>query len=205
MMKPGRGWILAMAALWLAAILIAPAAWAQRGSFGGGRGFGGGFGGGRSPGGGRSYGSPSSSRPFGGSFGGSRSSTPRSGTSFSSSRSYTPRVTTQRPGYASSSPVRTSTYSHGGTTYTRNHYDRFSDASYSWQRPSWLYYTPFFLPFYFHPPVVYGGTMYPGGFNWGNLILALLVFAAIAWVVWRLVRGSGQGPRRRKPVKFVST
>jgi hypothetical protein len=193
------------------------AALAQRGgrggggSFGGGRSFGGGgsFGGGRSSGGsfgsGRSSGgsfggsrssgsggSSGSSRSSGGSFGGSRST---GGGSFGRSGSFGSsgiRTTTTRPSTFGQRPVSTRTYYVGGVGYPGYSYGFWSGYSLGWAMGApWYYHTPFSPYFYFHRPVMYQGALYPGGFNWVNFFISLLIFGFLIWLMFRIFSGGG--------------
>jgi hypothetical protein len=65
-----------------------------------------------------------------------------------------------------------------------------------WMAPMWYFSTPFHPAFYFHRPVYYGGAVYPGGFNWGNFFLGILVIGALivaaVWLFRKLAGGGGQ-------------
>jgi hypothetical protein len=68
-------------------------------------------------------------------------------------------------------------------------------------------YTPFHPAWYWQPPIVYGGGVYPGGFDLGHFLIALIVVAVVVAVIVHLLRRSG-GPGaasggRRKAVRFT--
>ncbi len=65
--------------------------------------------------------------------------------------------------------------------------------------PPWYYYTPFHPAFYFHPPVYYDGGLYPGGFNWLNFFISLVVFGFVIWLIGRIFIGG-----RRKGVRYTN-
>lgn len=201
MFRTTRLWLLAVtiAALTLcASVCFAPRG---GGSFGGGGGrgsFGGGGGGGSFGGGGRSFGSGGG----GGSFGGARSSS--SGGSFGRSGAmggggYV-RSSSVRPSYASSRSLYTRPYYYGGGYYPAHYYGGWSHYSYYWGSPAWYFWTPFHPAFFYGPPVIYGGEMYPGDFLWSRLLIGILVWFFIIWLLVRLFRGGGGGGR----VRFTS-
>lgn len=87
--------------------------------------------------------------------------------------------------YATRTPIRTTTFVYGGYSAPAHYYGGFYDNSFLWARPMWYYHTPFHPAFYTHPPVYSNGVMYPGGFNWLNFFLGLLVFCALVLLIRR--------------------
>jgi hypothetical protein len=93
-------------------------------------------------------------------------------------------------------------YTGSNGSYPVRGYGGFRSYSFYWGAPAWYYYTPFHPAFYFHPPVYAGGYYQPGGFNFGNLVLALVIFGVlgmflffvVARGVFRAISGRG-GPR----------
>ena len=145
------------------------------GSFGGGHSsFGGGSFGGGSFGGGRSSGSfGGGSRSFGGSFG-------RSG-SFGGSRGA--GLGSHVSSYATRTPVTSRPMSYGGQMGSARYYGGWSDYSYGWAHPAWYMYTPFHPAFYYGPPVYYGGSYYPGQFDFLHLLITIVLVLAAVWLV----------------------
>ena len=171
----------------LALTLDISPSFAQRG----GRSGGGSFGGGRSFGGGGSFGGGRSSTGGSSSFGSGRSSTGGSsfgggGSSFGRSGSFNRGVSRSTTGYNFTS-------SRGVTAPVRG-YGGFRSYSFYWGAPMWYYYTPFHPAFYFHAPMYSNGYYEPGGFNFLNSFISLLVFIFLIWLVIRLFSRS-RGPR----------
>jgi hypothetical protein len=191
--------------------LQTPLADAQRGrgSFGGGRSFGGGgssFGGSRSFGSGGSFGNRSGGSSFGSgstrSFGGATGSmgTRSSGGSFGRSGSFGSGGGITRSSSMNRWSPGSSTYVYRGSSYPI--YGGGAGlgflAGYSlgyWSSPAWYYWTPFHPAFYVRPPYVSGGMVYPGGFNWLNFFLGLLVFGFLIWLFARIFFGGGRRVR----------
>lgn len=189
---------------------------------GGGRGGGGGrsFGGSRSSG--RSFSSPppSSSAPRS-SFGGSRSqsvaprssysggslSSARAGSSFggtrlNSSSDYTAKYGAPRkstPGsQISGLPSNYVVHNYGG-------YGSGMMMGYLMGQSSWMWSMPFHPNFYYSRPYYVNnpdGTVgvYPPTFSWGRLFFTLIIFFAIVYIIYAIIRnrrrrlGSGGGP-----------
>lgn len=170
------------------------------GSFSRGRSSGSSFGGTRSSGGGG--GLFGGGRSSSGSFGGTRSSGSGSfGRSGSFGSSGYGRSTSVAPSYASRTPVRTGTYTYQGRAVPAHYYGGWSGYSFYWGAPMWYYWTPFHPAFYFSPPVYYGGTMYPGGFNWLHLFLGVVFFILfLGFLLWLF--GSMGG--RRKRIRYTT-
>jgi hypothetical protein len=193
------------------------------GSFGGSRSSGGSFGGSRSSGGsfggsrsstpsapstsGGSFGSRSSSapssstRPAGGSFGSSTAgrSTSSAGGAFGRTGSFGTasrvRSTSTAPRYVGRTPVSTTTVMYGGIGYPYHSFGFWSGFSLGWaMSPPWYYYTPFHPAFYFRPPVLYDGAMYPGGFSFARMFMGLVGFVFVIWLL-ALVFGGGRRVR----------
>lgn len=57
----------------------------------------------------------------------------------------------------------------------------FFDHSFSYlaPHPAWYYYMPYHGAYWVHPPVYVNGAYAPGGFNWGNAILFVLVLGGL--------------------------
>lgn len=103
-------------------------------------------------------------------------------------------------GYVSSTNMYTSP---GGIVAPVRGYGGFRSYSFYWGAPVWYYHTPFHPAFYFHPPVYVagpgGGYYQPGGFNFMNLILGIvligilgiLFFVVILRGIFRLFGGGG--------------
>ncbi|MDQ2798346.1 MAG: hypothetical protein M3Y13_01735 [Armatimonadota bacterium] len=142
------------------------------GSFGGGghSSFGGGaFGGGSRSGG--SFGG--GSRSFGGSFG-------RSG-SFGGSRGS--GLGNHVSSFATRTPVTSRPMSYGGQRGSARYYGGMSDYSYGWAHPMWYMYTPFYPSFYYGPPVYYGGSYYPGQFDFTHLLITIVLVLVVIWLI----------------------
>lgn len=165
----------------LLCLLLAVAGLARGGggSFGGGHGgsFGGGhssFGGGSFGGGSRSSGSfGGGTRSFGGSFG-------RSG-GFGISRGS--GLGNHVSSYATRTPVTSRPMSYGGQMGSARYYGGWSDYSYGWAHPAWYMYTPFHPAFYYGPPVYYGGSYYPGQFDFLHLLITIVLVLAVIWLI----------------------
>lgn len=170
------------------------------GSFGGSRRSGGYSSGSRSNGGSRSSGGgffsrrPSTSPSTGmqrngnGSFGGSRPNSGLRGTTLNNSQQYTARYGTPRKQW-----TQTYTGNDGmSRPYVVNSYGGYGDGlmmGYLMGRTSWMWYTPFHPAFYYsqpsYVPMPNGGYQaYPPTFSFGSLFLALLIFGALAFIVW---------------------
>jgi hypothetical protein len=211
--------------LWL---LIAPdTAEARRGSFGGSRGFSSrGFGGGsRSFGGSKSFGGSRKSytprstprRSPSTSFGSRRSSPSnfrtspgslrsKTGSSFggsrlSSSKDYTAKYGVPRKtipaGTDSRFPSNYVVHSYGG-------YGSGLMTGYLMGSTSWMWAMPFHPAFYYSRPYYAqnpDGTMdvYPPTFSWSKLFFTIIIFAAIVYIIYAIIRSS-----RRKRVGSYS-
>jgi hypothetical protein len=159
------------------------------GGFGSGRSSGGSFGTGRSSGG---FGG----RSTGGSFGSGRSV----GGGGSFGRSGVVRSTSTRPSYYGRTPTSTNYYMYNGARVPGYGFGCWSGYSLAWaMSPPWYYHTPFHPAFYFHPPVHYSGALYPGGFNWLNFFIGLVIFGFVIWLIGKLIFGG-----RRKGVKYTT-
>lgn len=162
------------------------------GGFGSGRSSGGGFGGsnsgGRSSGGSFSGGGfGSGGRSSGGSFGTGRST----GGGFGSSGVV--RSTSVRPSSYGRTPSSTRNYNYNGMSVPGYSFGFWSGYSLGWaMSPPWYYRTPFHPAFYMRPPVYYNGGLYPGGFNWLNFFIGVLIFGFVIWLLFRLFRGGGR-------------
>lgn len=193
----------------IAALMIAFTSWvvpadllAQRrgGSFGGSRGGGYGRSFGRSSG--RSYGGGSRSfggsrtspnRPVGPSQSGRMNSAPTAKNSFGGSRMSRPTDYTGRYGVPRSTERRTMPGANGAqNNYVINRYGGMGDGfmmGYMMGSIPWYWSMPFHPAFYYsrpHTVVNSDGTtgVYPGTFQWGSLIVTLLVIGAIGFVVY---------------------
>ena len=83
-------------------------------------------------------------------------------------------------------------------------YGGFRSYSFYWGAPAWYYHTPFHPAFYYHPPVYVGtpglggGYYEPGGFNFMNLILGIVIIGILGLVfffvvlrgIFRAIRGN---------------
>jgi hypothetical protein len=83
-------------------------------------------------------------------------------------------------------------------------YSGFRSYSFYWGAPAWYYHTPFHPAFYFHPPVYVGtpglggGYYEPGGFNFMNLLLGIVIIGILGMVffffvlrgIFRAIRGN---------------
>ena len=180
--KQGAGRVLAVLAIGLLALMPVGTVQARGGgggghggSFGGGHSsFGGGSFGGGSFGGSRSSGSfGGGSRSFGGSFG-------RSG-SFGGSRGS--GLGSHVSSYATRTPVASRPFAYGGQGGSARYYGGWSDYSYGWAHPAWYMYTPFHPAFYYGPPVYYGGSYYPGQFDFTHLLITMVLVLAVIWLI----------------------
>ncbi len=176
--------ILAVLAIGLLALMPVSAVFA-RGGGGGGRG-GGSFGGGHSSfGGGGSFGGSRSSGSFGG---GSRSvggSFGRSG-SFGGTRGS--GLGSHVSSYATRTPVASRPFAYGGRGGSARYYGGWSDYSYGWAHPMWYMYTPFHPAFYYGPPVFYGGSYYPGQFDFVRLLITMVLVLAVIWLIVKIYK-----------------
>ena len=84
----------------------------------------------------------------------------------------------------------------GGGYYPAYHYGYWSGYSFYWGAPHWYYYTPFHPAFYWHQPMYYGDGYYPGGFNWLNLFIGLIVGPIVVIFVLGLMIRLFSGGRR---------
>jgi hypothetical protein len=58
----------------------------------------------------------------------------------------------------------------------------------------WYYHTPFHPAYFMNPPVVHGGQMYPGGVNWLNVFIGIVMWGLIIWFcVWMFRRAARAG------------
>ena len=48
---------------------------------------------------------------------------------------------------------------------------------------AWYMYTPFHPAFYYGPPVYYGGSYYPGQFDFLHLLITIVLVLAAVWLV----------------------
>ena len=155
----------------LLCLLLAVAGLARGGGGGGGGHGGGSFGGGHSSFGGGSFGG--GARSTGGSFG-------RSG-AFGGSRGS--GLGNHVSSYATRTPVSSRPMSYGGQMGSAHYYGGFSDYSYGWAHPMWYMYTPFYPSFYYGRPVYYGGSYYPGQFDFLRLLITIVLVLIAAWLV----------------------
>lgn len=210
----------------IATLVLAVLAWvvptdalAQRrgGSFGGSRG--GGYG--RSFG--RSYRSPSSGRSFGGSRsnrqsappsqrnsqGGNRfGSAPSARNSFGGSRMNRPADYTGRYGVPRATQRQSFRGPAGTTTnYVVNRYGGMGDGfmmGYMMGSIPWYWSMPFHPAFYFSRPYTHANpdgsvAVYPPTFQWGTLLLTLIVVAALGFILYTWLRNR----RRRMQAAFA--
>ncbi len=171
----------------LLSLLLAVAGLA-RGGGGGGHGGGGSFGGGHSSfgGGGGSFGGGSfggGSRSSGSFGGGPRSTGGSFGRSGSFGGSRGSGLGNHVSSYATRTPVASRPYGYGGQYGSARYYGGWSDYSYGWAHPMWYMYTPFHPAFYYGPPVYYGGSYYPGQFDWTHLLITIVLVLVIVWLV----------------------
>lgn len=190
---------------------------ARGGSFGGRSSFGGGrssssgrssFGGSRSSSGGSNYSTRSGSSPSS-SFGGARnsgtfgssakaSSMPSSfhnARQLSSAQEYTGRYGVPRKTFAAGStpgiPSNYVVHDYGG-------YGNGLMMGYMLGHSSWMWYMPFHPAFYYSQPYYMenpDGTVevYPPTFSMGKLIFTLLIFGAIVYIIYVIIRNRRQG------------
>lgn len=211
----------------IATLILAVLAWvvptdalAQRrgGSFGGSRG--GGYG--RSFG--RSYRSPSSGRSFGGSRsnrqsappsqrnsqGGNRfGNAPSARNSFGGSRMNRPADYTGRYGVPRATQRQSFRGPAGTTTnYVVNRYGGMGDGfmmGYMMGSIPWYWSMPFHPAFYFSRPYTHANpdgsvAVYPPTFQWGTLLLTLIVVAALGFILYTWLRNR----RRRMQGAFAN-
>jgi hypothetical protein len=200
--------IATLVALFLSVFPLDAVAGRSRGSFGGSR---------------RSYSAPRSGG--GGSFGRSRSSspsrsysTPRTGSrsttttsrnnSFGGSRLNTSKDYTSRYGTPRQTQRQTVPNGAGSTNYVVNRYGGMGDGfmmGYMMGSIPWYFSMPFHPAFYYSRPstvVNPDGTtgIYPGTFQWGTLLLTLVIAGAIIYVIYVVVKA-----RRRRAMGYTTT
>ncbi|HEY3331204.1 MAG TPA: hypothetical protein VGK19_14340 [Capsulimonadaceae bacterium] len=78
----------------------------------------------------------------------------------------------------------------GGRGYPVYNTSPWANHSFFWLAPHPWYYgwNPFMPPFYFHPPYYNGYGYVPGGFNWFNLVMLVVVVGLLVWLGIRLFR-----------------
>jgi uncharacterized membrane protein YhaH (DUF805 family) len=74
--------------------------------------------------------------------------------------------------------VRTPVHSYGGG----------SAYSFYWNQPSWYYHTPFHPAYYYSPPVMYNGAVYPGAFSLTRFIFGLFWLTLFVFAIAYLIR-----------------
>ena len=169
----------------LLCLLLAVAGLARGGGGGGGHG-GGSFGGGHSSFGGGSFGGGSfggGSRSSGSFGGGARSTGGSFGRSGAFGGSRGSGLGNHVSSYATRTPVSSRPMSYGGQMGSAHYYGGFSDYSYGWAHPMWYMYTPFYPSFYYGRPVYYGGSYYPGQFDFLRLLITIVLVLIAAWLV----------------------
>jgi hypothetical protein len=92
------------------------------------------------------------------------------------------------PDLSARTPLSTRTVVIDNRPIVVRHYGGWGDYSYDWGAPRWYYYAPWHPAFYFHPPVLYGGAMYPGGVNYLNVLLGAICIAVVLALILRAMK-----------------
>ena len=90
--------------------------------------------------------------------------------------------------YATRTPITSRPFSYGGQGGSARYYGGWSDYSYGWAHPAWYMYTPFHPAFYYGPPVYYGGSYYPGQFDWTHLLITTVLILAVIWLIVKIYK-----------------